>query len=104
MNVANVIDLNWSPDGLHLAYSVANCNEDGLVETASVYVWDSETNTNHLLFTNKGMLLHLEEWTDNSTLRVLGEIQIDLDTIYNVYTYNIINDQLIFSGTATPHP
>jgi WD40 repeat protein len=106
LDVPGVMDFNWSPDGKHLAYTVADCGESGLAKSASVYVWDSTTNRIQQLFTLsvEGMVLNLESWMDNSTLRVLAEKQVGLDTFFDVYVYDITKNALIFSGTATPYP
>ena len=95
--------LEWSPDGAHLAYSVASCGEQS-VQSSSVYVWDALTNQTQLLFTTNEILLRYETWIDNSTLRVEGEKIVDLDTFYTIYVFDITQNSLVFSGTATPYP
>jgi hypothetical protein len=65
-------------------------------------VWDVATNQTQELFTEDGVILRPEKWMDDSTLEILGEQYVDLDTIYTVYKYNIPQGDLIFSGTLTP--
>jgi len=95
--------VSWSPDGIHLAYSVASCGEQS-VQSSSVYVWDALTNQTQMLITTDGMLLRPELWGDNSTLRVIGEKVIDLDVLYTTYIYDIAQNNLMFTGTTTPSP
>jgi hypothetical protein len=100
---ATVEGFSWSPDGTRLAYTVASCGDD-LVESSSVYIWDAATNQTQELFTEDGVLLRPDKWMDDSTIDILGEQYVDLDTIYTVYEYNIPQGNLIFSVTLTPLP
>lgn len=114
-----VIDLSWSPDGRYLAYSVAACDESGQAKLASVYIWDSQTSREQLLFSYEKLILNLELWLDDSTLRVLGKKLVKTEDVrivngfnvcpcynyvYDVYLYDISKGDFIFSGTATPYP
>lgn len=105
INSLGVINLNWSPDGSYLAYSLASCDEaDGLVQSSSVYIWEAATKEIHLLYESKDLLLSSEIWLDASTLRLLGEKRVGLDTYYNIFLFNVETTQLLSSSTATPYP
>lgn len=95
--------MSWSPDGKKLAYSDADCNDDGIMFSA-IYVWDSTTNHIQKLQEMKGTLLTPELWLDNSTLRFIGLEFINNHDFYNIYEYQINPNNLVFSGTATPYP
>lgn len=95
--------MSWSPDGKHLAYSEASCNEQSIL-SSSIYVWDTLTNKSQILFTTSGMKLKPELWADNSTLRIIGEEIIGFDSFYTIYEYDITQDRIMFTGTATPPP
>jgi hypothetical protein len=98
-----VTDLLWSPDGLHLAYSVVRCNQQGGVESSWVYVWDPFTRQPELVrVSHEGILFRVESWTSNATLRILGEKQITPKPIDILYVYDIAKGYLMFSGTVTP--
>ncbi|MBN2116938.1 MAG: PD40 domain-containing protein [Anaerolineales bacterium] len=105
INVDGVImDLLWSPDGMHLAYSVARCGERG-VESSWVYVLDDSTDQPELvLFSHEGILFKPESWNGNSTLRIEGKKWIDPRMLYTIYIYDLAGQNLMFSGTATPSP
>jgi WD40 repeat protein len=100
---ATIEGLSWSPDGTRLAYTVASCGEE-LVDSSSVYIWDSATNQSQELFTVDGQVLRPETWLDESTLKVSGEQYVGLDTFYTVYEYDVVQRGVIFSGTVTPLP
>jgi len=119
VDARGVIDLSWSPDGRYLAYSVATCDEAGQAKSASVYIWDLQTSREQLLFSYEKLILHLELWLDDSTFRVLGKKLVKTEDVrivngvnvcpcynyvYDVYVYNIVREQFVFSGTATPYP
>lgn len=105
IDIPDIVEgLSWSPDGRHLAFSVASCNEQGAVKSSSVYIWDALKNEKHVLFTSEDMVLRPESWIDNSTLRFTGEKIVDLNMLYTIYVYNIEQQSLVFSGTATPSP
>jgi WD40 repeat protein len=95
--------LKWSPDGKYLAYSVANCDEERVI-SSSVFVWDMLTNELLNLFNTDGMILKPELWSDNSTLRIIGEEISDLKSFYTIYEYDIVQESIIYTGTATPSP
>ena len=102
IDVSGVVQgFSWSPDGTHLAYSVASCG-DVLLESSSVYVWDALTGQTRMIITTNEMLLRPESWSDNSMLRVEGEKYVSLDVLYTIYLYDISQESLIFTGTATP--
>jgi len=105
INVSGIVEgLSWSPDGVHLAYSVASCGEQS-VQSSSVYVRDALTNQTQMLFVaTDGTLLKPEAWIDNSTLRIEGGKRVDLDMLYTVYLYDITQNSLLFTNTATPSP
>ena len=95
-----VMDMLWSPDGLHLAYSVARCDEQG-VESAWVYVWDASTKPELVRFSHERFLLTVESWIGNSMLRIREEKRAAA-TPGTVYVYDIAGGDLMFRGTATP--
>jgi Tol biopolymer transport system component len=101
IDVDGVIDLSWSPDGTRLAYSVATCGEQ-VVESSAAYVWDASTNQSQVLLTTNETVLRPEAWVDNTTLRVTGEEWIGGDLLYTVYIYDLVQQGLAFTGTATP--
>lgn len=103
VDVSGVIQgFSWSPDGTHLAYSVASCGEEFL-ESSSVYVWDALTGQTQMLISTNDMLLIPELWSDNLTLRVVGRKYVSLDTLYTIFIYDISQENLVFTGTATPY-
>jgi Tol biopolymer transport system component len=104
IDVSGVMEeMIWSPDGKYLAYSVGNCGED-FVESSSIYVWDALTHQIQTLFTTDEMLLRPQSWLDNSTLRFEGEKFVGLKNLYTIYEYDITQDLVLFTGTATPRP
>jgi Tol biopolymer transport system component len=103
IDVHGVTDLSWSPNGKYLAYSVASCGE-WAVQSSSVYVWNVLTNQTQLLMTTEEILLRPEVWIDDSTLRINGEKFVAGDEFYIIYEYNVVQQSLMFTGTATPSP
>lgn len=101
--VSGVMEMIWSPDGIFLAFSVASCGET-LVESSSVFVWNSSTNQTKVLLSTKDMLLRPQLWIDNSRLRFEGERWVGNNNAYTIFEYNLIENEMIFSGTATPRP
>ncbi|HEX2997039.1 MAG TPA: hypothetical protein VHP14_19615 [Anaerolineales bacterium] len=101
-----VMDMLWSPDGLHLAYSVARCGEKGIIESAWVYVWGASTSNQPELvrFSHEGFLLTIESWIGSSMLRIREEKQPVPETPGKVYVYDIARGDLMFRGTVTPSP
>lgn len=106
IDASELMDFIWSPDSRHLAYSISKCDEAGWAQSASVYVWDSKINKVQHLFTiqDEKTIIYPESWIDNSTLRVLAVNWAGGDNLYEVYVYDTVNRQFIFSGTATPSP
>lgn len=100
---SNVMEISWSPDSRFLAFSVASCGET-LVESSSIFVWDSSTNQTQVLFSTKEMLLRPASWINNSTLRFEGEKQVGLNNLYTIFEYDLAGIKMILSGTATPRP
>ena len=98
-----VMDMLWSPDGMHLAYSVVRCGEQG-VESAWIYVWGASTSNQPKLirFSHEEFLLTVESWVGNSMLRIREEKQAAPGTPGTVYVYDIARGDLMFRGTATP--
>jgi len=103
IHVSGVMDMSWSPDGKFLAFSIASCGED-FVESLSIFVWDSSTNKSQVLFSTNEMLLRPDSWTDNSTLRFEGEKWVGDIYLYTIFEYDLAEDKMLFSGTATPYP
>jgi len=101
--VSGVMEMIWSPDNKFLAFSVASCGET-VVESSSIYVWDSSTDQTQVLFSTKEMLLRPQSWIDNSKLRFEGEKWIGLNNEYTIFEYNLTGNEMMFSGTATPRP
>lgn len=99
-----VIEFNWSPDGTNLAYSVASCNEEGFVVSSSLYIWNALTTQSRLILTTEEILLSPSSWENNSTLRITGEKLIDYNYLYTIYLYDITQETVVFTGTATPQP
>jgi hypothetical protein len=98
-----IMDMLWSPDGLHLAYSVVRCDKQGGVESSWVYVWDPSTKQPELVrVSHEGILFRVESWTSNATLKVRGEKRAASRTIDTIYVYDIAGGFLLFSGTVTP--
>jgi len=106
IDTSGVMDLLWSPDGLHLAYSVANCNESGWVQSAAIFVWDSSTNQTQKIFSiaTEKILLYPEVWIDNSILRVSVEKPTVTHPLYEIYDVDITSGGFVLWGTATPSP
>lgn len=103
IDVSGIMALSWSPDGRHLAYSVASCG-DWLVESSSIYVWDSSAKETRILFSSSDMLLRPILWINNSLLEFTGEIWDGPDDLITVFHFDIASDEMIFSATATPYP
>ncbi len=97
--------LSWSSNGIQLAYSTASCG-DQWVETSSAYVWNATTNQTQLLVRTDGILLKEIIWIDDSTIRITGEKfdEFTLLPTYTIYLYDIAQNSLVFTGTATPSP
>lgn len=104
IDTSGVMKLSWSPDGKYLAYSVASCGEKGFVESSSVYVWNASTNQTQTLFTTDELVLRPESWIDNSTLRINGEKWMNLNAFYTIYEYSLTQENVVFTGSATPRP
>jgi hypothetical protein len=100
INVNHVMELNWSPDGTKLAYSISRCNEEGYVIDSSLYIWDALKNVSRLILRTDRTLLYPNSWDDISRLGITGEEYISEieNTIYTVYEYDITRDELIFVG------
>jgi hypothetical protein len=103
INVSGVMEMIWSPDGKFLAFSVASCGET-LVESSSIFVWDSSNSQTQVLFSTKEMLLRPQSWIDNSKLRFEGETWVGNNNAYTIFEYNLSENEMMFSGTATPRP
>ena len=103
IDVSGVMEMSWSPDGKFLAFSIATCGET-LVESSSIFVWDSSTNQTQVLLSTKEMLLRPQSWIDNSKLRFEGEKWVGLNNEYTIFEYNLTGNEMMFSGTATPRP
>jgi hypothetical protein len=103
IDVSGVMEMNWSPDGKFLAFSVATCGENQ-VESSSIFVWDSSTNQTQVLLSTNEMLLRPQSWIDNSQLRFEGEKWVGLNNEYTIFEYNLIENEMMSSGTATPYP
>lgn len=106
INAPGITEFIWSPDGTQLAYSVASCGEQ-FVQSSSVYVWDALTQQTLMLITmDDGTLLSPVSWGDNATLRIEGEKYNSVNgrTRLTIYIYDIAQDNLAFTGTATRSP
>lgn len=103
IDVSGVMEMSWSPDGKLLVFSVASCGET-LVESSSIFIWNSSTNQLQVLFSTNEMLLRPESWIDNSKLRFEGETWVGNNNAYTIFEYNLTENKMIFSGTATPRP
>lgn len=106
INAPGIMELIWSPDGTYLVYSVASCGEQ-FAQSSSVYVWNVSTNQTQMFITmDDGTLLRPVSWSDNSTLRIDGEKfnPINGRTRLTIYIYDITQNNLAFTGTATPSP
>lgn len=103
IDVSGVMEMIWSPDGKFLAFSVASCGET-LVESSSIFVWDSSTNQTQVLLSTNEMLLRPQSWIDNSQLRFEGEKRVGHNNEYTIFEYNLTGSEMMFSGTATPYP
>jgi hypothetical protein len=103
IDVSGVMEMSWSPDGKFLSFSIASCGET-LVESSSIFVWNSSTNQTQALFSTNEMLLRPQSWMDNSTLRFEGEKWVENNNKYTIFEYSLTKDEMIFSGTETPHP
>jgi len=100
IDTSGVMEMIWSPDSRFLTFSVASCGED-LVESSSIYIWDSSTSETQVLFSTNKMLLRPDSWVNMSTLRFKGE---NWDYQYTVFEYDLAKNEMILSGTATPRP
>jgi hypothetical protein len=103
IDVSGVMEMSWSPDGKFLAFSVASCGET-IVESSSMLVWNSSTNQTEVLFSTNEMLLRPESWIENSKIRFEGETWIGNNNAYTIFEYNLAENEMTFSGTATPRP
>jgi WD40 repeat protein len=103
INNSGVIAMSWSPDGKYLAFSVASCGEI-LVESSSIFVWDSKMDQTKALYTTEEMLLRPISWIDNSNLRFEGEKWDGNNNYYTIFEYALAEDRMLFSGTETPQP
>lgn len=103
IDASGVMEMSWSPDGKFLAFSVASCGEN-FVESSSILVWDSSTNQTQVLFSSEEMLLVPRAWIGDSVLEFEGEKRVDNDYLYTIFEYDLMDDAMIFSGTATPRP
>lgn len=103
IDVSGVMEMSWSPDGNFLAFSVASCGE-ALVESSSIFVWNSSTNQTQVLFSTKEMLLRPQSWIDNSKLRFEDETWVGNNNAYTIFEYDVTENEMMFSGTATPRP
>jgi hypothetical protein len=75
------------------------------VASSSAYIWDASTNqAQQVLRIDDGLLLEPESWMDNSTLRITGKKYVGGNPRYTVYIYNLAQQSVVFSGTATPYP
>ena len=104
IDASGVIEFNWSPDGTNLAYSVASCNEEGFVISSSAYIWNALTKQSRLILTTEEILLSPSSWDNHSTLRIEGEKLIDGNYLYTIYLYDITQETVVLTGTATPQP
>ncbi|PKO16278.1 MAG: hypothetical protein CVU39_07905 [Chloroflexi bacterium HGW-Chloroflexi-10] len=80
--------LSWSPDGKYLAYSLASCDTEKVI-SSSIYIWDALTNQTLTLLNMDEVILKPESWTDNSTLRIIGEEIRNFKSFYTIYEYSI---------------
>ncbi|MDL1943576.1 hypothetical protein FBQ99_14680 [Chloroflexi bacterium CFX2] len=103
IDVSGVMEMIWSPDSKFLAFSVASCGET-LVESSSIFVWDSSTNQTQVLLSTNEMLLRPQSWIDNFQLRFEGEKWVGLNNEYTIFEYDLTGSEMMFSGTATPRP
>ncbi len=103
IDVSGVMEMSWSPDGRFLAFSIASCGED-FVESSSIFVWDSSTKQKQVLLSSEEMLLRPRTWIDNSILEFEGEKWVDNDYLYTIFQYDLKDNAMVFSGTATPRP
>jgi WD40 repeat protein len=98
-----VQNFSWSPDGQYLAYGVARCGES-YVETSSVFIWNSFSNRTNLLFTTEEMKLDPQSWKNNMIIIIEGEKIVGKNYFYVIYEYDITQERIVFTGTATPRP
>lgn len=109
IHVSGVIEMTWSPDGKFLVFSIASCGEEFveesfyLVESSSLFVWDSSTNQSRILFSSD-MLLRPESWVDSSTLEFQGEKWGNDHYLYTNFEYDLVRDKMLISSTPTPRP
>lgn len=101
ISVNGVMQMEWSPDGSQLAFSVAKCDEEGSVETSSLYVWDLSTRQTRVLYSVEDMVLWPQSWIDHSKLAFYGETWGESD-IY--LEYDFAEDEVKLSATSTPTP
>lgn len=95
--------IRWSPDGYHLAYSVAHCENQELVYSTT-YIWDASTNKTKLVLEVDDQILRPEFWGDNSTLWIYGDDVQDDSWNYTIYKVDIEQENMIITGLATPYP
>lgn len=99
-----IMAFRWSPDGIKLAYSTSNCNEEGFVISSSVFIWDSITNEAQEIFTVEKEVLTPTRWDNNSIIRFEGEKHTTFESFYTLYVFDIANDELIFTGPTSLLP
>ncbi|KXK15013.1 MAG: hypothetical protein UZ14_CFX002000722 [Chloroflexi bacterium OLB14] len=104
INATGIMAFRWSPDGTKLAYSTSNCNEEGFVIDSSVSVWDAITNEIRIIFATESEVLTPIQWDNNSVLRFESEKYKDLNTIYTLYVFDIIKDEVLFIGPSSLLP
>lgn len=104
ISAKGVMGFRWSPDGTKLAYSTSSCNEEGLVTSSSVYIWDALTNNSQLIFTVEKEVLRPTFWDDNSTIRFEGEKHITFESFYTLYVFDITINEIIFIGPTSLLP
>ncbi len=105
ISVDGVMQMEWSPDGNQLAFSVAKCDEEGSVETSSLYVWDLSTRQIRVLYSVEDMVLLPHSWVDNSKLAFYGQTWGKSgEDRYTDFEYDLAEDEVKLSVTSTPTP
>lgn len=105
IDVSGVMEMVWSLDSRYLVFFVADCGDE-FVETSSIHIWDSVINETRVLFSTNNMLLLPRTWIDSSLIEFIGEEWVGGDThyLYTIFRYDLGNDEMIFSATATLRP